>query len=45
MGWIKVTLPRLPGDLTPIYQKKNLVSFIIFEILFYVAASTKNIFV
>ena len=44
MEWIKVTLPHFPGGLTALSLLKILASFIIFEILFYVGAITKDIF-
>ena len=44
MEWVKVTLPHFPGGLTALSLLKILASFIIFEILFYVGAVTKDIF-
>ena len=44
MGLIKVTLPHFPGNLTALSPKKFCLSFVIFDILFHVAATIKNFF-
>ena len=44
MGWIKVTLPTLSWRSDCPFLQKILINFIIFEVLFHVAVSTKNLF-
>ena len=44
MESIKITLPSFPGTLLTIFLKNFLVSLIVFETLFYLATTTKNIF-
>ena len=44
MRWIKVTLPPFSWESDCPFALKILESFVIFEILFHVAAITKNLF-
>ena len=44
MGLIKVTLPHFPGNLTALSPKKFCLRFVIFDILFHVAATLKKFF-